>query len=75
MLAAMERAAKKFMIYHMSHSRAMYTSYKLTLTNMRVIMQKLLVIVVEENTVQTCVGSKMQLATFVAKLVTLNQSV
>ena len=38
-------------------------------------MRKLLVIVMEENTVQTCVGSKMQRATFVGKLATLNQSV
>ncbi len=38
-------------------------------------MRKLLVIVVEENTVHACVGSKMQRATFVGKLATLNQFV
>ena len=59
----------------MSQSRATCTGYKLTLKTMRVIIRKLLVIVVEENTVQTFVGSKMQRATFVGKLATLNQFV
>ena len=59
----------------MSHSRATYTGYKQTLTTTRVIIRKLLVIVVGESIVQTCVGSKMQRAIFVGKLVTLSQYV
>ena len=53
----------------------LYTVNKQTLQTVRVIMRKLLVIVVEENIVQTCVGSKMQRVNFVGKVATLNQSV